>query len=90
MSDMYVVAGTYNEYVNYARSKTGDNFYIYVNSPDMLRGLKDPHGVFIGTWIDRPDIEYIILNLGHATTTATTYSPGVKRAFDLLRQKETS
>ena len=89
MSDMYVVAGTYDQYQSYARSKAGDNkFYIYVNSPDTLRGLRDPHGVFIGTWITRPDIGGIIDALLVATSSQTTFNTGVKKAYDLLSSKE--
>lgn len=86
----YVVAGTYDQYVNYARTKTDDKFYIYVSGPDMLRGLKDPHGIFIGTWIDRHDIEDIILNLRIATSTATTFNTGVSQAYHQLRERKTS
>lgn len=89
MNDRYVVAGTYDQYVNYARTKTDDVFYIYVSGPDMLRGLRDPKGVFIGTWMDRPDIEDIVLNLRLATSTATTFNTGVSQAYRQLRQKET-
>lgn len=89
MNDRYVVAGTYDQYVNYARTKTDDVFYIYVSGPDMLRGLRDPKGVFIGTWMDRPDIEDIVLNLRLATSTSTTFNTGVSQAYRQLRQKET-
>lgn len=90
MNDRYVVAGTYDQYVNYARTKTDDIFYIYVSGPDMLRGLRDPKGVFIGTWMDRPDIEDIVLNLRLATSTSTTFNTGVSQAYQQLRERKTS
>ena len=30
--------------------------YIIVSNPDQLRGMRDPTGIFIGTWKQRPDI----------------------------------
>jgi hypothetical protein len=36
--------------------------YIIVSSPDHLRGMKDPTGIFVGTWKQRPDI-FEILNM---------------------------
>lgn len=30
--------------------------YIIVYRPDQLRGMRDPNGIFIGTWKDRKDI----------------------------------
>jgi len=35
--------------------------YIIVHSPDQLRGMRDPKGIFIGTWRERTDI-FEILN----------------------------
>ena len=90
MTTRYVVAGTYDQYVNYARTKTDDIFYIYVSGPDMLRGLRDPKGVFIGTWMDRPDIEDIVLNLRLATSTSTTFNTGVSQAYQQLRERKTA
>ena len=37
--------------------------YVYVDSPNKLRGLNDPHGVFIGTWRSRSDIKEIVETL---------------------------
>ena len=36
--------------------------YIIVHSPDQLRGMRDPKGIFIGTWRNRKDI-FEILNM---------------------------
>ena len=30
--------------------------YVVVTGADRLRGIQDPHGVFVGTWRDRTDI----------------------------------
>lgn len=37
--------------------------YIIVDSPDRIRGISDPHGVFVGTWIERSDLEPIFAQL---------------------------
>ena len=37
--------------------------YVYVDSASRLRGLNNPHGVFIGTWRSRSDIKEIVENL---------------------------
>ena len=36
--------------------------YIIVSNPDQLRGMKDPTGIFVGTWKQRPDI-FELLNM---------------------------
>lgn len=41
--------------------------YITVDSPNRIRGISNPHGVFIGTWIERFDLEGIFIQLLHAT-----------------------
>lgn len=34
--------------------------YMVVHNPDQIKGLRDPHGVFVGTWKNRADINDII------------------------------
>ena len=41
--------------------------YVYVSSPEKLKGISDPHGVFIGTWYERPDMLEVIQTLRHCT-----------------------
>lgn len=41
--------------------------YVTVDGADKLRGTRDPHGVFIGTWIDRTDLDPIFQQLLTAT-----------------------
>jgi hypothetical protein len=36
--------------------------YIIVHSPDQLRGMRNPKGIFVGTWKQRPDI-FELLNM---------------------------
>lgn len=36
--------------------------YSIVHNPDQIRGMRDPNGVFVGTWKQRTDI-FEILNM---------------------------
>jgi hypothetical protein len=36
--------------------------YITVKNPDQLRGMRNPNGIFVGTWREREDI-FEILNM---------------------------
>jgi hypothetical protein len=36
--------------------------YLIVHHPDQLRGMRDPKGIFVGTWKERPDI-FELLNM---------------------------
>lgn len=95
MNNFYVVAGNFEQFRKYQLlNKVIDGIdtssYVYVSGPDMLRGLRDPKGVFIGTWMDRPDIEDIVLNLRLATSTSTTFNTGVSQAYQQLRERKTA
>lgn len=66
---IYVIAGTEvqaYEYINrklQERISNGDtkiDDYKYVHDANVLRGIEDPHGVFIGTWRARKDIRDIV------------------------------
>lgn len=52
----YVVCKNYAEYVS---MKFSGN-YTYLEHSDRLRGIRNPKVVFVGNWIDRPDISEII------------------------------
>ena len=70
----YVIAGTYNEAKSWInknyqeRVAIGDkqvttNDYVYVSKAEDLRGIQNPHGMFIGNWMGRPDILEIVEQL---------------------------
>jgi hypothetical protein len=73
MSKIFVVAGTSHEanywIINHLAKRYPSNTsasmsdYVYVSSPDTLKGVRDPHGVFVGNWRDRPDIYEIVQTL---------------------------
>jgi hypothetical protein len=74
MSKIFVVAGSYfqanrwikqdiEKRINAGQTSLTLSHYVYVSSAADLRGYSDPHGVFIGTWKDRPDIQEIVETL---------------------------
>jgi hypothetical protein len=79
MSKTYVIAGTYHEAQewiakNYQeRVAIGDKQvstrdYFYVSKAEDLVGVQNPHGVFVGNWLGRPDIFFIVEALMLAST----------------------
>ena len=72
MNIFLVVAGTYQEFKNYTRQSQFSSHARYVAHPDMVRGLRDPHGVFIGSFRQRKDIIQIVDNLIIASTCNQT------------------
>ena len=74
MSKTYVIAGTNQEAQYWIKqdldkihsskpSSRSMSDYVYVSKAEDLRGIKDPHGVFIGNWMGRPDILDIVEQL---------------------------
>jgi hypothetical protein len=74
MSKTYVIAGTnqeaqawiaknYQERVAIGDQQVSTRDYVYVASKDSLAGVRDPHGVFVGNWLGRPDIFEIVQEL---------------------------
>ena len=67
-----VIAGTYHEANYWIIQDLGKKYpsntslsmsdYSIVHNPDQLRGMRDPKGIFIGTWRNRKDI-FEILNM---------------------------
>ena len=68
-----VIAGTYDQAQLWIkndlakRSALGETTlsmseYIVVHNPDQIKGMRDPHGIFVGTWKQRKDI-FEILNM---------------------------
>ena len=70
----YVIAGTKEQFNGFILAKSLELFaqghtsislshFVYVSSPDVLRGVRDPHGWFYGTWQTRQDILDILIQL---------------------------
>lgn len=79
---VYVVAGNHNEAYEYINRKIAERIsngetvnkigdYVYLDKVNRLRGVSNPHGVFIGTWRDRPDILDIVFELIMHSTDST-------------------
>lgn len=81
-SKTYVIAGTRQEADYWIAQKiqslissstnlmyVARSNYIYVDSPIRIRGIQDPHGVFIGNWKLRADILEIVQTLIYASTS---------------------
>ena len=83
---IFVIAGNYNEatiWINETikkKEKSGvwsyPSEYAYVSNVDKIRGYRNPHGVFYGTWRQRPDIKIIMEQLYISTdhTQASYYT----------------
>ena len=70
MSKIFVIAGNRAEADDWIKSNlekrknSGETTlswseYVFVSGPEQLRGWNEPHGVFIGTWKERKDMEEI-------------------------------
>jgi hypothetical protein len=79
----YVIAGNAQQATDFIKRKATEMWhdgytsialsnFVYVSSVLTLRGIRNPHGFFIGTWRDRRDIHeilYQLLILVHETET---------------------
>lgn len=62
---IYVVAGTRAEYDEYYHrtfdwNLHGRTTFYWVRDANGIRGIRDPHGVFIGSWRNLPEIKDIV------------------------------
>ncbi len=94
MSKIFVVAGTAHEanywIINHLGKRYPSNTsasmsdYVYVSSPNSLKGVRDPHGVFVGNWLGRPDIFEIVEALMLASVHV---NPALGKIYDDLKPK---
>jgi hypothetical protein len=87
---IYVIAGNTQEFLHYRAEKftslkdTVDdisiNDFVNVSSCNVLRGVTDPHGVFIGTWRNRLDITEVL-------NTLSLYQHAPNAALDKIRSE---
>ncbi len=79
---VYVVAGNHNEAYEYINRKIEERIsngetvnkigdYVYLDNVIRLRGVSNPHGVFVGSWKQRPDILEIVFELIMHSTDPT-------------------
>lgn len=82
----YVICGDSREYFDYLRrSNNGPRTHVYLHEVEQIRGLSEVHGVFVGSWRERPDINDIVwairvINNVHPIhpVSDTYYIPGGK------------
>lgn len=82
MSKIFVIAGTHNEGIQWIKQDIQKRYpantslsmsdYVYVSHPDVLKGHQNPHGVFVGNWLGRPDILQIVEELMLSSTHVNT------------------
>ena len=63
---IFIIAGTQNEFHHYVKNKPNLPDYVNLYHIDQIRGMREVHGVFVGTWYRRHHIESIIHGLGIA------------------------
>jgi len=85
MKYQYIIAGNIDQYRNWAADKMSVNHFLYVSGPDMIRGIENPHGIFIGTWYERKDIYDILLNL---LTASRVENPEIRKAIKYYEDKQ--
>ena len=70
---MYIVAGTRAEYQHWLRTNAlNPAEHKYVSDIDMLRGVSNIHGRFIGSFRNRTDLPAIIMQIAVSNTTGHT------------------
>jgi hypothetical protein len=65
---IFIIAGNHNEYMQWVKKNLQEDLIkpislsniVYVNNVERLRGHREVHGYFIGTFRDRPDIHDIV------------------------------
>jgi hypothetical protein len=92
---IFVIAGTGEEarqWINSnieKRAKQGETTYslsdyVYVANADKLRGIQNPHGVFVGNWLGRPDIFDIVQTL---MLCSIYINPTLQKIYNDLKPK---
>jgi len=70
---LFIVAGTWQEYTEFIRRKADElvktgypislSHFVYVSCHDTLRGRRDIHGWFYGTYRQRKDLKDIVMQI---------------------------
>lgn len=79
---MFVVAGSYAEFRDFTVKKEREYSnqnnvpqFVYVDSPEKLRGYREVHGWFIGSWATRSNIEDIKSTIATINSRTTPSQP---------------
>ena len=78
MTKTFVISGTKEEAQRWIKQDLEKRYpnntslslsnYVYVDGVDRIKGYSNPHGVFVGNWLGRPDILEIVEGLMLACT----------------------
>ena len=78
----YIISGNLTEAVDWLNENNKSRAdWKYLSKPEQLRGLSEVHGVFIGTWKERPDIEDILDVMASMRKPGTLHSLGLATAI---------
>lgn len=94
MSRIFVIAGTAHE-ANYwiiqdlgkrypSNTSASMSDYKYVSHADDVKGYTNPHGVFVGNWLGRPDIYEIVEAL---LMRSTHVNPALGKIWEQVKPK---
>lgn len=87
MSKIFIISGNHEEFLQYRKKRAsliGEAWIlnaIYVSSVHVLKGYREPHGLFIGTWYRRKDIEEIVLQLQVASSITPEKAQEIMNSF---------
>ena len=78
----FIIAGTYQEAKDWRmRNDKSPDEWVYLSNPKTIVGLSEVHGVFIGTWKERPDIGHILHLISTMRKPGTLHSLGISTAI---------
>jgi hypothetical protein len=95
---LYIICGNYNEYIHYnLKNNLPPDTTVYVNNPEMLRGLHIKKFIFFGTYFKRKNINeiYEMIRAGSEcnaeiweSTIQTNNTNAKKEEFEKIWNKE--
>jgi hypothetical protein len=84
----FIIAGNFDEYVQWRKKQAWADAQntVCVSSPAVLRGTANPHGVFIGSWQNRDDLEDIFTLLLTSTDIATYSYETINKLWEKVKK----
>lgn len=90
---LYVVAGNLHQFQNFRHRKLATSYWhqtmfpdardwVFVSSPNSLRGCTVEHGTFIGTWRSLPDLQNIFSALMVSCKVGHHTYDNLKKIYD--------
>jgi hypothetical protein len=95
MGPIFIIAGNHQQYKTFIPKKAKElwtpdynislSHFHYVTGSETLQGYSNPTGYFIGSWIERKDLDVIFMTL-YATIRHDDKLDNVKRIYDKWRK----